>query len=286
MTQASKTPSSGDAPQLERQIAHDYFVRFHMSVILAAVISSGVLTSKGLMILGVSLTLRYPISVLASYCVFLLLVRVWIWYVSVRVAGGLQIANLHFSGGRGSGRSGSLGGGARCGRLSQLPGGRRAGRRLLERGLFRVRRRHVRGRRRQQFLGRQRCRRSYLPAVSRVIRGALAARYRSRRRRRRWLAGGPAVGRPGGMHPGRRRVSGLCRAAHSPGSRLPGGAGQHLDAGFEGRASQLDGRRDLVHLDSVLARAADGGRTWMGGAPPLPGGAPTARSAQLPPGVA
>src|ERR1035441_3306484 len=87
MTQASKTPSSGDAPQLERQIAHDYFVRFHMSVILAAVISSGVLTSKGLMILGVSLTLRYPISVLASYCVFLLLVRVWIWYVSVRVAG-------------------------------------------------------------------------------------------------------------------------------------------------------------------------------------------------------
>src|ERR1035441_3595363 len=105
MTQASKTPSSGDAPQLERQIAHDYFVRFHMSVILAAVISSGVLTSKGLMILGVSLTLRYPISVLASYCVFLLLVRVWIWYVSVRVAGGLQLANLNSGGGSGSGGS-------------------------------------------------------------------------------------------------------------------------------------------------------------------------------------
>ena len=115
MTQASKTPSSGDAPQLERQIAHDYFVRFHMSVILAAVISSGVLTSKGLMILGVSLTLRYPISVLASYCVFLLLVRVWIWYVSVRVAGGLQLANLNFSGGRGSGGSVSFGGGGGSG---------------------------------------------------------------------------------------------------------------------------------------------------------------------------
>jgi hypothetical protein len=91
MDQADKTIP--DAPQFERRILHDYFVRFHMSVILAAVISSGVLSSRLLMAFGVPLHLRYPIAVLASYCVFLVLVRVWIWYVSVRTAAGLQIAN-------------------------------------------------------------------------------------------------------------------------------------------------------------------------------------------------
>jgi hypothetical protein len=36
-------------PQVEKRIAHDYYCRFHMSVILAAVISSGLLASKGLL---------------------------------------------------------------------------------------------------------------------------------------------------------------------------------------------------------------------------------------------
>lgn len=112
MTHASKTPSSADGPRLERRIAHDYFVRFHMSVILIAVISSGVLASKCLMILGVSLRFRYPIAVLASYLVFLGLVRVWIWYVSVRSAAGFQLANLDFGGGSGSGGSFGFGGGS------------------------------------------------------------------------------------------------------------------------------------------------------------------------------
>lgn len=109
MTHAGKTPSTVDAPQFERRIAHDYFVRFHMSVILAAVISSGVLTSKCLMLAGAALQYRYPVAVLVSYGVFLLLVRVWIWYVSVRVAGGLQLANLIPDGG-GSGGSLDVGG--------------------------------------------------------------------------------------------------------------------------------------------------------------------------------
>jgi hypothetical protein len=119
MKPAGTTPSPVDEPQLERRIAHDYFVRFHMSVILAAVISSGVLSSRLLMAFGVPLHLRYPIAVLASYCVFLVLVRVWIWYVSVRTAAGLQIANQianrhlggGFSGGSGSGGSLDIGGG-------------------------------------------------------------------------------------------------------------------------------------------------------------------------------
>ena len=108
MDQADKTIP--DAPQFERRILHDYFVRFHMSVILAAVISSGVLASKILMELGVSLRFRYPLAVLASYGIFLLLVRVWIWYVSIRTGVGFQLANLDFGGGRGSGGSFGFGG--------------------------------------------------------------------------------------------------------------------------------------------------------------------------------
>ena len=69
--------------QFEQRIAHRYFVRFHMSMILAAVIASGVLSSKLLLELGVhSMRLRYPLATLSSYLVFLLLVRVWIWYVA------------------------------------------------------------------------------------------------------------------------------------------------------------------------------------------------------------
>jgi hypothetical protein len=70
-----------------QRLAHRCFIRFHMSLILIAVVGSGVLTSKGLLELGMhSLRLRYPLGVLASYLVFLLLVRIWIWYVSIAAA--------------------------------------------------------------------------------------------------------------------------------------------------------------------------------------------------------
>lgn len=96
-----------DEPQIERRIAHDYFCRFHMSVILAAVIASGVLASKCLLELGVSLRFRYPLAVLLSYVVFLLLIRVWIWYVWLRGGGRAKSGNPGFDWGGGSGSSGS-----------------------------------------------------------------------------------------------------------------------------------------------------------------------------------
>ena len=65
MKPAGKTQLPADGQQFERSIAHDYFVRFHMSVILAAVVLSGILASKCLMELGFSLRFRYPIAVLA-----------------------------------------------------------------------------------------------------------------------------------------------------------------------------------------------------------------------------
>src|SRR5947209_3653015 len=93
------------AKRFEKRIVHAYFVRFHMSLILTAVIASGVLTSKGLLELGLhSLRLRYPVAVLASYLVFLLLVRVWIWYVSLRTA-ALSVGNFDFGSVDGSGVS-------------------------------------------------------------------------------------------------------------------------------------------------------------------------------------
>ena len=125
MTPVGNTPSTVDGAQLERRIAHDYFVRFHMTVILAAVISSGVLASKCLMELGVSLRFRYPIAVLASYLVFLLLIRVWIWYVTVRSLAAFQLGNLNFGGGGGGGSFGfgGQGGSGSGGGFSGFGGG-------------------------------------------------------------------------------------------------------------------------------------------------------------------
>src|ERR1035438_7319200 len=129
MTHVGNTPSTVDGAQLERRIAHDYFVRFHMTVILAAVISSGVLASKCLMELGVSLRFRYPIAVLASYLVFLLLIRVWIWYVTVRSLAAFQLGNLNFGGGGGGGSFGfgCQGGSGSGGGLLRFGGGESGG---------------------------------------------------------------------------------------------------------------------------------------------------------------
>ena len=104
-----------DCQKLERSLAHDYFCRFHMSVILAAVVSSGLLASKGLMEVGVSLGYRYPLAVAISYVVFLLLIRVWIWYVRVRSAPrfrGPDLGSFSFGSGGGGGSFdvGSIGG--------------------------------------------------------------------------------------------------------------------------------------------------------------------------------
>lgn len=114
MTPSGNTPPCESEPQIERRIAHDYYCRFHMTLILAAVVASGVLASKCLLELGVSLHLRYPIAVLASYGVFLLLIRIWIWYVSARRAAGSPSGGFSFSGGSSSssGSSFSLGGGS------------------------------------------------------------------------------------------------------------------------------------------------------------------------------
>jgi hypothetical protein len=94
--------------QFKRRIVHDYFVRVHMGLILAAVIASGVLTSRLLLELHVhSMRLRYPLAILGSYLVFFLLVRMWIWYVcrrKMRLAalGNIDTGSIDIGSGGGS----------------------------------------------------------------------------------------------------------------------------------------------------------------------------------------
>lgn len=117
----------------KRRVAHDCFVRIHMTLILAAVVASGILGSKLLLLLHVhSMRLRYPLAILTSYAVFFLLVRIWIWYVcrvhnrsfgfgNSRNSGG----GFSFSGGGGNSGSSIEGGGS--GKFEGFGGGSSGG---------------------------------------------------------------------------------------------------------------------------------------------------------------
>lgn len=74
-----------DGRRFKRRLTHEHLVRLHMALILTAVIASGVLASKLMLMAHVHwFALRYPLAVLTSYSVFLALVRLWIWYVASR----------------------------------------------------------------------------------------------------------------------------------------------------------------------------------------------------------
>jgi hypothetical protein len=105
------------AQRFKQRLLRGFVVRFHMSLILSAVVASGVLSSKLLLLGGFhSLRLRYPIAVLVAYGVFLGLIRVWLWYVSARKQAALRtgtfdvgnLLNLPGSGGGGGSGSASL----------------------------------------------------------------------------------------------------------------------------------------------------------------------------------
>lgn len=71
------------AGEFKRRLARRHFVRWHMSLLLAATVASGVLVDKGLLEAGLgTMGWRYAISVAGAYGVFFLLVRMWIWKVT------------------------------------------------------------------------------------------------------------------------------------------------------------------------------------------------------------
>src|SRR5882762_7995865 len=86
---------SNVAKRFKERILHTYFVRCDMSLILAVVVASGVGASKLLLECGVhSLPVRYPLSLLISFLAFLLLIKVWIWYVFCRKIGGVDLCDV------------------------------------------------------------------------------------------------------------------------------------------------------------------------------------------------
>jgi hypothetical protein len=78
-------PASADSrADFKQSFAQRFVVRFHMTLILAALGASGVLVSKVLLELGVrSMLSRYLIAVVVSYALFFLFIRLWLLiYVS------------------------------------------------------------------------------------------------------------------------------------------------------------------------------------------------------------
>ena len=102
---------------------HRYFIRAHMSAMLALVLLSGALAGRLLLRAGVTnMAVRYPLMVLLSYAVFFGLIRIWLAYVcrspSARRAGssgsddsGGILDGSGWSGGGGGGSSSSFSGG-------------------------------------------------------------------------------------------------------------------------------------------------------------------------------
>ncbi|MEO8190935.1 MAG: hypothetical protein ABI682_11395 [Acidobacteriota bacterium] len=88
-------------------ITHRYFIRVHMSVMLALVLLSGVVAGSAMRRAGIShMGVRYPIAVLFSYAVFLGLVRLWVAYVCS--VSGFAPRRVERAGGSGSSGGGLL----------------------------------------------------------------------------------------------------------------------------------------------------------------------------------
>lgn len=128
--------SAGDSEQAGKRklaglLAHRFFLRFHLSLILGFSFVVGLLATKGLLLFGLeSLLLRWPLAVFAAYGGFLLGIRIWLAYIGLgrhlgdedeeSVAdGALDVADLGFSSGGSSSGSGI---GADL-RVPEIPGG-------------------------------------------------------------------------------------------------------------------------------------------------------------------
>lgn len=71
---------------VRRKLLSEGLARVQISVILLLTAAAGFLTSYFLLQTGVSsMTLRYPLAIIAAYCVFLLLLRIWLWLQKSRL---------------------------------------------------------------------------------------------------------------------------------------------------------------------------------------------------------
>lgn len=106
---------------LTRRLTQRFFLRWHMTAILACVLLSGVVGSALLLRLGVrSMPWRYVLAVAGSYLVFFVLIRLWLLYVALAGGGralgpGFSFGDLGDLGSGFPGWSGSGGSGFRPG---------------------------------------------------------------------------------------------------------------------------------------------------------------------------
>ena len=75
--------ASDECAAFKEKFPKRFSVRLHMTLLLFGVYFSGLLFSKVLFELGMrSMPERYVIAVCASYAVFFLMIRIWLWYVT------------------------------------------------------------------------------------------------------------------------------------------------------------------------------------------------------------
>lgn len=89
---------------IKEKLLRDGLPRVQVSVILILTALTGFLASYLLLRAGVSsMTLRYPAAIVTAYCVFLLLLRLWIWLQKNTLDVDLSGANFTGNSGAGSG---------------------------------------------------------------------------------------------------------------------------------------------------------------------------------------
>jgi hypothetical protein len=79
-----KAPGQTKIASIMRTLPDRFWIRLHMSLILLGVTLSGIASGKLLQLLGVTIVYRYAITVIVSYAVFLVLIRLWLWLVTPR----------------------------------------------------------------------------------------------------------------------------------------------------------------------------------------------------------
>ena len=80
-----KAPGQTKIASIMRTLPDRFWIRLHMSLILLGVTLSGIASGKILQLVGVGIVYRYAITVIVSYGVFLVLIRLWLWLVTPRI---------------------------------------------------------------------------------------------------------------------------------------------------------------------------------------------------------
>ena len=81
--------------RLERALLRRFFLRWHMTAIVAGAVAAGALAGKGLLFAGLTwMPLRWGLAVLVSYAAFFGLVHLWVLYIRSHHHGGPAGADL------------------------------------------------------------------------------------------------------------------------------------------------------------------------------------------------